>query len=140
MMALIFISVVASFFCCKRADYDFYAFVDSCWAGKNENEFEIDFAKMDCKWDTLWYYSKEVPVNYINEKHGVCFKDKISVWSRLVVLYKSKVVSTQEYNWECSGIYPTIIFCLGDSAVITSEDARFNVNKLGKEFYIEKMK
>lgn len=135
---LIVISAVISLFCIQRTEYDFYAFVDSYWSDINEEDFKIDFSKIGCKWDTLRYYSNTVPVDYINTKHGTSFKEKISVWSRLVVLHKSKVVSAQEYEWECSGMYPTIIFCLGDSAVITRDDAKFNVNKLGKEYYIEK--
>lgn len=138
-IALIIISVTISLFCCKKDDYDFYSFVDSYRVSINKDEFQIDFAEIDCEWDTLCYYSEKVPVNYINEKHGTCFKDKISVKSRVVVLHKNRVVSTQEYDWECSGIYPTFIFCLGNRAVITKDNAKFKVNRLGKEYYIEKI-
>ena len=132
---IILVILVLVFKCCEDKFY-LYDFIDSHQKGIKQNKFCVDLANMSGEWDTIYHYSCRVAVRDINKKFGVSFKEEPMISSRVIVLHKGEVVSAQEYTGECSGIYPTVVFFLNDTAVITRDNAVRNVSKLDKEYYV----
>ncbi|MDR1005277.1 MAG: hypothetical protein LBL74_00235 [Bacteroidales bacterium] len=100
----------------------------------------IDFANlMNFEWDTMCYYSMGSSLEEINKDLGFELEGFIDVCDRVIFLNKKKVIYQYRFPYRPSNPPEGVIFLTDlNKFRVSKSDAKFEVTKEGKAFYLTK--